>query len=308
MVCEFGGACCRNVSSNYDSTRKMRATPILLILVIATAISCGPRVQFRSLTGLHEPWNADDGFVVFPIWDSVDTKEFKRITNLRVQPQGLEYKCDYWTVVNLIMEQALLAGGNGMKIVRHQNPDEVTSCHRIEVEVYRIAELWKHEKIIRWTEGRQLGPKNFKADTTNRPNRAKSTTTISYSFKRAELVPEWYVEFHTNFHTYFSYFKGGVSDKEQVEHEQNHFNITEIEARRLTKRLKERGITTSEDLDRVLDQEIQTTLNRLDRIHDKYDSEVLKDSSRENSWNKYIIDELDRLTEYKKKRIKFEYR
>lgn len=57
---------------------------------------------------------------------------------VKIGDTGFSTNCDYETVIDAAKLEARKVGGNAIKIVSHQNPDFVSSCHRITATIYKI--------------------------------------------------------------------------------------------------------------------------------------------------------------------------
>ncbi len=100
-----------------------------------------------------------------------------------------------------------------------------------------------------------------------------------------------YIE--TYFDCHFSYFKHTDYDSTVLAHEQIHFDISELYARKFIERIEREAL----DLNQFLAQqeEILNSVGReLQLKQDEYDSEVYADRTKQPDWNKWIVEELEK--------------
>ncbi|NVO32964.1 DUF922 domain-containing protein, partial [Hymenobacter lapidiphilus] len=108
--------------------------------------------------------------------------------------------------------------------------------------------------------------------------------------------------------TYFScpdsYFKPSATDSLVLAHEQVHFDITELFARRFVRQLGEQAANTRE-----LQQKHETLFRQLHSesqlLQDAYDSETYKNPALVTGWQQRIARELAELQAYADKTLTF---
>ncbi len=152
---------------------------------------------------------------------------------------------------------------------------------------------------INWNEERRLVWSDFKGKPDHNSDAAAVTASgisFSYSIKKSNLNGITFTtEVGAHFYPEHSWFKEGVVDAHILNHEQLHFDITELNVRRFRKRLSE--IEPSEDLTMVLQKE-QTKANKaLQEMQDRYDLEsnfsINEDLQKE--WMLFVKSELQAL-------------
>jgi predicted secreted Zn-dependent protease len=150
--------------------------------------------------------------------------------------------------------------------------------------------------LIDWSADRKLTWDDFKAPPDkSSPNAALTNTAIKIDFSYNNELFKYHIR--CQFDKRNSW--GRVKNEYILSHEQGHFDIAEIYARRLNKTLKDyqpRPESLSKDINSVY-QEI------MHQYHDRqtsYDEETRFsiDSQKQSEWLKKIRDELNQLRDY----------
>ena len=158
----------------------------------------------------------------------------------------------------------------------------------------------KKEKI-EWKEGQVLSWSDFKAEADESSDYAANTNSgISYSwnYSTASGQPVLTHKVSTNFYPNLSWVKEDEKDAYLLAHEQLHFDISELHARKLRKAIQEYeiGRTIRLDLKRIynrVEAERVTMQNRFDR---KTSHSQIKEA--EMNWRKFIASELQKFEAY----------
>ncbi len=102
-----------------------------------------------------------------------------------------------------------------------------------------------------------------------------------------------------------SWVKPSVFDSYRLLHEQTHFNITEIFARLVRKKIQSNPKYYKENFDEIKKLVFDYT-NECDKYQDQYDLETRHslDSSKQAIWNQKIIDSVNTLSKYQGTTIK----
>ena len=189
-----------------------------------------------------------------------------------------------------------------LKIYEHRLPGMSSICHRIRAKALRVADLMPCEKEIVWNPTRRLTRADFKASTESRPFEAATSSNIRYRYFGRMFQGKVQFIVETVFDCQNSYFKGTQDPERTLAHEQGHFDITEITARRFTKAIKEQVADTKE-LDLKQEAIYRQVMTEGQALQDKYDSEVDTDSSKQPAWLATIARELNGLQAYASKEI-----
>lgn len=276
-----------------------------LIIIALVLAGCSPKVN-TSLVKLNLPDRSHLSYEPFAVIEDNNTSKIqgaKEIGQVKIKDSGFTLFCDYETVKKLVKQEALKLGGNCYVITEHKEPDNWSTCHRITATVYDIANPKDFEKRIEWSPKRKLVIEDFKGPTEKRPFVAATASSFSYIIQAKKAFSKDYkLEAVTFFDCHSSYFKKSNHDEWTLRHEQVHFDISELYARKFVKEMYESSTTVKEAL--AIHQEIAERIGReLQLKQDEYDSEVYADRSQQEKWNDWIATELDRTKAYAKKRF-----
>lgn len=150
--------------------------------------------------------------------------------------------------------------------------------------------------LIDWSPERKLTWEDFKSPPDkNSPNAALTNTAIKIDFSYNNQVLKYHIR--CQFDKRNSW--GRVKNDYILSHEQGHFDIGEIYARRLNKALQEYHVhpeTLSKDVNLIYQDIMQQYHDR----QDEYDSETKFsiDTTKQSEWLKKIKDELAELSAY----------
>ncbi len=159
------------------------------------------------------------------------------------------------------------------------------------------------EPIISWDETYKLGWDNFRASPNHQESAAAITAsgiTFGFSIKRTNArVVSFTSDVHAHFYPEQSWYKKDIADTHVLRHEQLHFDITELYARKFRQRINQLSI--SNNLQSAL-KNIHNNINEeLEQLQGRYDEET--DYSRnfeaQAKWQAYITGELKKLSKYK---------
>ncbi len=153
------------------------------------------------------------------------------------------------------------------------------------------------KSLIDWNINRHLVWDDFKAaPDTNSRNAALTTSAIQFNFT--------YDGHNLNYTITCQFDKnkswGKVKTDYILSHEQGHFDITEIYARKLNKSMKEYSVGNVKSLNKDLNKIYQTTMHELNRYQDVYDGETNFSINKEKQaeWLEKISKELKDLNDY----------
>ncbi|MDX1761505.1 MAG: DUF922 domain-containing protein [Christiangramia sp.] len=154
---------------------------------------------------------------------------------------------------------------------------------------------------ISWQESRPLTWADFKADPDNSNSYSANTNSgISYSWNYSTASGEPILEFEvlSNFYPNRSWVKDIEDEDYLLAHEQLHFDISELHARKLRKALNdyEIGRNIRQDLRRIYDKvekERVAMQNEFDR-----ETSHSENNTAEMQWRKFIASELEKYDEF----------
>ena len=108
---------------------------VLLSISMFVLQSCAPNV-YSSFQNNYETLDYREEIVVLGLEED-DPKNAERIGDVRISDTGFSVNCGYDVVVEKAKEEARKKGGTILKIIEHEYPDILSSCHQITFIVYR---------------------------------------------------------------------------------------------------------------------------------------------------------------------------
>lgn len=154
----------------------------------------------------------------------------------------------------------------------------------------------KNEKeMILWQEDRRLTWDDFKG----KPQKRFAAASTSYDILKE--VNKNSVEIKAVFFTQSSWKKNSWINDQVLAHEQKHFDIVELYARKLRKKIKETKFTSYYDLKTKVEALYDMNDKEMDKYHDLYDKETdgSMNGDKQREWQKKIIQEIKALDAYK---------
>lgn len=154
-----------------------------------------------------------------------------------------------------------------------------------------------------WSGAYELTWDHFKAEPNHQTSAAAVTAsgiTFGFSIKQTDTKV---ISFTTNVHAHFyperSWYKKGVADDHVLKHEQLHFDITELYARKFRQRINQLNVSNS--IKRTLKNLHQEINKELEMMQDKYDEETdfSRNFEQQAKWETYIAEELRKHSKYK---------
>ena len=159
------------------------------------------------------------------------------------------------------------------------------------------------EEKIFWDTSAPLKWENFEGvpnpDNSFHAN-ANSGISYSWSFKSSGKEVNFAYEVQSFFLPKGSWVKPGKTSAELLAHEQLHFDITELYARKLRKKLKEFDPEKVKDIKQYLRDLYQTLETERKVMQEKYDLETghSQQESRQQEWQKKVQAEMAALKEF----------
>lgn len=104
---------------------------------------------------------------------------------------------------------------------------------------------------------------------------------------------------HAHFYPGQSWYKPKLADNHVLSHEQFHFNITELYARKFRQRIS--LLETSNNIKKELNQLYKIIKMELGEMQNKYDNEsnYSRDVENQAKWEVFVTSELEKLSKYK---------
>lgn len=166
-----------------------------------------------------------------------------------------------------------------------------------------LLSLQKDEPVLSWNASYKLSWSDFKAKPDTKVNAAAVTASgITFGFSITKTDQNQVIGFTSDVHAHFypeqSWYKKERADVYILGHEQLHFDITELYARKFRQRLSTVKIsnTTRKEL-----QAIHNTINKeLSEMQESYDDQSNNSINFESQakWQDYVVEELEKLSKY----------
>lgn len=151
--------------------------------------------------------------------------------------------------------------------------------------------VWQEGKLLTWNDFKGKPAKRFSAASTH----YNTLKTTEEKGNKGEVVVE------AIFYTNKSWKKISWINESVLEHEQKHFDIVELYARKLRKQIQERKYSSYSNLKTVTDSLYDVMDKEMDAFQDKYDDETdaSMNGDKQREWNKKIMDGIQALSLYK---------
>jgi hypothetical protein len=274
-------------------------TRLVLLGLTAGTLACAPKPRSR-VSQSFAPLPEQATVVVFEEKDTFDLRGGVEVGQIRVGDSGFSLDCDYATVLNVVRQEALRMGANVLKIKRHRKPSILWStCHRIRATALRLDDLSPYEREVVWYPARRLTWKDFKGEPRDvYPSAAeiKSGIFVEPVIKLglpAKVLPQVRAVMDTR----FSWVKAEYRTEAILAHEQLHFDIAELFARKLRKQYREQiqSVASWQNLGQKLYDDL---MEEFVRYQDRYDRDVYADPRKQADWNQRVKEELDEMSAY----------
>lgn len=291
----------RGVATYHYSAMKK----LMYVLMVALVMGCGIGMKVVTVRS-YGPIAVHEPFALLEEDDTLDTARAELVARIRTTDKGMTVRCDYPAVLDTLKALARSMGANLVKIDRHMLPSVYgSSCHRVEARFFRVEDATPFEETITWHPERRLRLVDFKGDTAARPFRAATFCGITYhgnyaANKMMVTVEAW-------FDNQGSYFKHGDDDPGVLAHEQVHFDIAEVYARMLRKRIDETSFI-GRDFNSVLHDLHMAVMREMSVEQDRYDASVYADPAMQPSWSDSVAGRLADLDPFRSHTVTVRFR
>lgn len=162
--------------------------------------------------------------------------------------------------------------------------------------IFVTINAWCQEyETIPWDSEQRLSWSDFKATPSNQGRAAAITASgISYQFSTMESNGVYELDYtvHTYFYPNKSWYHPEVCDEVILSHEQLHFDITELFARKMRRLLSETKFTKNVKSEvRAIYRRINNELADFQNLYDD-ETNFSRDREKQSQWNKKIEDAL----------------
>lgn len=272
-----------------------------VIIILTLWISCAPKLRSSIIT--PQPPLSENAFVLILGSNDPFMNDGIKIGTIKASDNGLSTNCSYKEVIDRLKVIARKNGANVMKITEHKPPGFNSTCNRVIAEIYRVPNYKNHEREIRWSSNRKLSWEDFKGEpkpTSNKMAAAESycgfgfQTTYVHAFAKAQITV------NTTFDCLKSWVRDSQKDREELlQHEQFHFNISEVYARKLRKLYAENlnYAGNVNDKAQAIFKEVYGVYLARQELYDEETQHGLHDG-KQITWQQKINEELDELKAY----------
>ncbi|QEC69761.1 hypothetical protein FRZ67_21575 [Panacibacter ginsenosidivorans] len=267
----------------------------ILAVTFFILFSCAPKLSSK-ITTIQPSLPVNTPFIIL---EEDDTSSIRGnvLGTLRSSDNGFSVNCSYEKTVELLKSLALTKGANVLKITEHKYPDVWSSCHRIKADIYKVHNVFDYEKEIEWSKNRKLTWDDFKGTPkvlTNINTAAQTYCGFAYRSSTSSMISSARSFTKATFDCRLSWVKPEEKGRaDLLEHEQGHFDLSEIYRRLLSKRLSQEKINSfnsSAATDRIYKDVSSSYLTR----QEAYERETNYglDRQKQLEWEKEISVEL----------------
>ncbi len=265
--------------------------------------SCSPKIG-STISSKQVPLSDSNFVLVLQQQDDFNNDGIE-VDSIKSGDNGLSTNCTYYEVIDKLKQLARQNGANVIKITEHKRPDRWSSCERLKAKIYKVPDFRKHEKEIEWDANRNLVWEDFKGNPkliSNTNTAAQTYCGFSFQTNYLTILTKTKIFVTTTFTCNLSWVRPDQKDRtDLLEHEQGHFDLCEVYARHLRKKLHEKKMTLfnlSTDANIILKDIYALYLDRQE-LYEKETSYGLN-RQKQIEWTKTIHSELKELSNFKK--------
>ncbi len=216
-------------------------TGILITLLFA----CSPKMGSTIMRS--QPALADSDFILVLQKEDAFKNDGIEIGSISSTDNGFSTNCTYYDVLDKLKQMARRNGANLIKITKLKNPDEWSTCVRLEASIYKVPNCKIHETSIEWTADRKLNWDDFKGTPTAIYNKDAAAVTycgFGYEASSATIFSKTKIVISNTFSTKLSWVMPDQQYRQDLlAHEQGHFDLCEVYTRQLRKELEQKRLT-----------------------------------------------------------------
>ena len=270
-----------------------------LLFLAFIILGCAPKLKSTIIKSLP-PLSQNELIVALEYEDS-QTVSGQLVGEVSTKDNGFSVDCGYNQSIKDLKELARQNGANVVKINQVRVPDAWSSCYRLMGKIYKVDNPKLYESKIEWRKDRKLTWADFKGkpQTEAYPN----TLAMTYSGFRLETnhkpFKESPIEVSNAFVTQQSWGLDAHRNEYVLQHEQLHFDITEIFTRKLRKTLFDNNIT-SKHFDRAKEV-FDAMFIEYKLFQDRYDNDTQRGEKKDTQekWKAIVEIELAKYEAYK---------
>lgn len=276
---------------------------ILLLLFSALLFSCSPKIGTKIISKQNALSENDYVLVIdesdFFINDGINIGTIKSID------KGFSANCTYDEIIENFKKICKQNGANILNVIEHKSPDQWSSCHRVEAIIYKVPDYKVHEKQIEWSKDRKLTWNDFKGKPINRLDftaGAESNCGFGFQSNVVRLIGKVKMKVVNTFDCNLSWvLPENKKSIELLEHEQLHFDLSQIYARHLRKKLDDSKLNLfnfTKESNKIFD-DIFLLFKERQTLYDSETNHGINNAVQKN-WKKNIEKELNELETYSK--------
>lgn len=269
--------------------------------ITAILHSCSPKIG--SVVTSKQPPLPDTAFVLVLQQQDAFTNDGIEIGSIKSGDNGLSTNCTYYEVIDKLKQLARQNGANVIKITEHKSPDQWSSCERLKANIYNVPDFRKHEKEIEWTADRKLTWEDFKGSPkpiSNSNSAAQTYCGFGFQANGATILSKTKIFTKNTFTCNLSWVRLDQKDRaDLLEHEQGHFDLSEVYTRQLRKKLEEKKLTAlnmNTDADIIFKNVYALYLDRQELYEKETNYGLVRQKQME--WTTGIDKELNELSNY----------
>lgn len=273
-----------------------------LLIIISSIIlnSCSPKITPKIISKQNPI--SDSEYILVLNKDDYFENDGIKIGTIKSTDKGFSTHCSFDEIIELFKKICRENGANLIKINEHKVPDLKSSCNRIDATLYKVPNYKTHENTIEWSKERKLTWFDFKRKpaSDNISFGAETNCILALKSNTVTLINKPKIKVTNSFYCDESWVKTkNLDNNALLEHEQMHFDLSEIYARKLRKIISESKLNTFnliKESNRLFYEYL--ALNKERQI--LYDKETNHgtDSLEQKKWKKMIETELQQLNEF----------
>ncbi|MVT41577.1 hypothetical protein GO495_13365 [Chitinophaga oryziterrae] len=207
----------------------------LYAFAVICLYSCTPKLNPGITT--NRPPLADSAFVL--VLDEGDRFHFRdEIGTINSVDNGA---CTYDEAIDKLKQIARSKGANLVKITEYKKPDYKNNCDRITAKIYKVDNVKSYETKFEWSSTRKLTWDDYKG--TPKPGQDTNVAATTSCRLGLRMEPGPNVVITNEFICYQSSVRPTQRKPALLVHEQLHFDLCEVYARKLRKELAAAHLT-----------------------------------------------------------------
>lgn len=264
---------------------------LLLLQFTITIISCSPKFGSK-ITNAQPKFDSNENVVISTVGDYQEIKGIL-VGEISSSDNGLSTNCSYPQIIENLKNIARENGANIIEINSHKTADKWSTCDRIKAHIYRVTDAKKYESTIEWSKDRKLTWDDFKGDVPeNKINtRFAAETASELKFQTNTALTAKAIKYFVNntFDCYKSWVKDEGRNDYVLNHEQRHFDLSEIYKRKLLKELNNSTNNRSNfnSNTETIFYRIHGELNEKQQDYDRQTEHGINEE-KQKEWNGYI--------------------